>query len=79
LNSREKTLTVNNGKEFAYHQAIDQALGIQTYFADPYCSWQLGSNENFNVLVRHSFPKSGWDSSTNSQPSSPKTACLQHL
>ena len=41
LNSRLKTLTVDNGKEFADNQAIDQTLDIQTYFADPYCSWQL--------------------------------------
>jgi IS30 family transposase len=52
LNARVKTLTVDNGKEFADHQAIVQALGIQTYFADPYCSWQRGSNENFNELLR---------------------------
>jgi IS30 family transposase len=52
-----KTLTVDNGKEFADHQAIDQALGIQTYFADPYCSWQRGSNENFNGLLRQYIPK----------------------
>ena len=38
LSSRVKTLTVDNGKEFADHQAIDQALGILTYFADPYFS-----------------------------------------
>ena len=57
LNSRVKTLTVDNGKEFADHQAIDQALGIQTYFADPYCSWQRGSNENFNGLLRQYIPK----------------------
>ena len=52
LCSRVKTLTVDNGKEFADHQAVDQALGIQTFFADPYCSWQRGSNENFNGLLR---------------------------
>jgi IS30 family transposase len=48
---------VDKGKEFADHQAIDQALGIQTYFADPYCSWQRGSNENFNGLLRQYIPK----------------------
>lgn len=57
LAARVKTLTVDNGKEFANHQAIDQALGIQTYFADPYCSWQRGSNENFNGLLRQYIPK----------------------
>ena len=57
LNSRVKTLTVDNGKEFADHQAIDQALSIQTYFADPYCIWQRGSNENFNGLLRQYIPK----------------------
>ena len=57
LVARVKTLTVDNGKEFANHQAIDQALGIQTYFADPYCSWQRGSNENFNGLLRQYIPK----------------------
>lgn len=57
LAARVKTLTVDNGKEFANHRAIDQALGIQTYFADPYCSWQRGSNENFNGLLRQYIPK----------------------
>jgi transposase, IS30 family len=54
---RVKTLTVDNGKEFAHHQKVDQVLGIQTYFADPYCSWQRGSNENFNGLLRQYIPK----------------------
>ncbi len=35
LNARVKMLTVDNGKEFDDHQAIDYCLGIQTYFADP--------------------------------------------
>jgi transposase, IS30 family len=39
------------------HQAIDQTFGIQTYFAYPYCSWQRGSNENFNGLLRQYIPK----------------------
>ncbi|MDC0309178.1 IS30 family transposase [bacterium] len=62
--SRAKTLTVDNSKEFADHQGIDQTLGIQTYFADPYCSWQRGSNESFNGLLRQYIPKSVvWKSS----------------
>jgi IS30 family transposase len=48
LKSRVKNLTVENRNEFADYQAIDQALGIKTYFADPYCSWHRGSNENLN-------------------------------
>ena len=55
--SRVKTLTVDNGKEFAYHQKVDAVLNIQTFFADPYCSWQRGSNENFNGLLRQYIPK----------------------
>ena len=42
LSARVNTLTVGNGKEFADHQAIDQTLGIQIYFTNPYCSWQRG-------------------------------------
>ncbi len=48
LNSEAKTLTVDKGKEFADHQAVDQSLGTQTSFADPYYSWLRESNENMN-------------------------------
>jgi transposase, IS30 family len=53
-----KTLTYDNGKEFAEHAATDKALGSVAYFADPYSSWQRGSNENLNGLVRQFIPKS---------------------
>ncbi len=53
-----KTLTYDNGKEFADHAIIDQALGSIAYFADPYSSWQRGSNENLNGLIRQYIPKS---------------------
>ncbi len=52
-----KTLTFNNGKEFAEHQRIDTALKSTTYFADTFASWQRGSNENFNGLMRKYIPK----------------------
>jgi IS30 family transposase len=51
------TITSDNGKEFADHQKISKKLGIDFYFADPYSSWQRGSNENYNGLVRQYFPK----------------------
>ena len=52
-----KTLTFDNGKEFAEHSRIDAALNSTTYFADPFASWQRGSNENFNSLLRQYIPK----------------------
>jgi IS30 family transposase len=54
---------MDNGKEFADHQAIDQALGIQTYFSERYCSWHCGSNENFYGLLRQYNPKN-WRTET---------------
>jgi len=52
------TITADNGKEFAYHELMTQALGAQVYFADPYSSWQRGLNENTNGLLRQYWPKS---------------------
>ena len=49
---RVKTLTYDNGKEFASHTQIDQALQSTGYFARPYTSWERGTNENFNGLLR---------------------------
>ena len=57
LQARVATLTFDNGLEFANHSAIDQALNSSSYFADPYASWQRGSNENTNGLIRQYLPK----------------------
>ena len=51
------TITSDNGKEFANHKEIAQALDIDYYFAKPYHSWERGANENLNGLVRQYFPK----------------------
>ncbi|WP_256378621.1 IS30 family transposase [Methylocystis sp. ATCC 49242] len=48
----------DRAKEFAEHSATDKALSSVAYFADPYSSWQRGSNENLNCLVRQFIPKS---------------------
>ncbi|EKT4500030.1 IS30 family transposase, partial [Flavobacterium psychrophilum] len=52
-----QTITSDNGKEFAKHEAIAKSLEIDYYFANPYCSWERGANENLNGLVRQYFPK----------------------
>ncbi len=51
------TITSDNGKEFAGHEEIAIALGIDFYFAHPYHSWERGSNENLNGLIRQYIPK----------------------
>ena len=52
-----KTITTDNGTEFAAHQLITKKLGVNVYFADPYSSWQKGSIENANKLIRQYIPK----------------------
>lgn len=54
------TLTTDNGKEFAKHKELSERLNFDYYFAHPYRSWERGSNENYNKLLRHYFPK-GYD------------------
>jgi len=54
---RVKTITTDNGREFAHHQEIAQQLGAAFYFAHPYSSWERGLNEQVNGLVRQYFPK----------------------
>ena len=46
------TITSDNGKEFAGHEQIANALDTQFYFAHPYASWERGTNENTNGLIR---------------------------
>lgn len=52
-----KTLTVDNGKEFCGHKSVSKSCGIPVFLADAYSSWQRGSNENSNGLLRRYFPK----------------------
>lgn len=52
-----KTGTTDRGKEFACCTDIQSKLGLTLYFADAYSSWQRGSNENSNGLLREFYPK----------------------
>jgi len=51
------TITSDNGREFADHISVTQQLGVPFFFATPYHSWERGSNENLNGLVRQYIPK----------------------
>ena len=52
-----KTITTDNGTEFADWKTIEKELNCQIYFCDTFCAWQKGSNENSNGLLREFFPK----------------------
>jgi IS30 family transposase len=51
------TITTDNGSEFAAHELIIKLLKVPVYFADPYSSWQKGTIENSNKLIRQYLPK----------------------
>lgn len=57
LKAKVKTITFDNGLEFAEHEVISKGLGADIYFAHPYASWERGINENTNGLIRQYFPK----------------------
>jgi len=52
-----RSLTYDNGSEHAEHEMINRALGTRSYFCHPYSSWERGSNENMNGLIRRFLPK----------------------
>jgi len=56
-NSLRRTLTFDNGTEFSDHERLADHLACKIYFAEPYRSWQRGTNENTNGLLRQFFPK----------------------
>jgi len=53
-----KTITFDNGSEFAHHERIAHALGADIYFAHPYAAYERARNENTNGLLRQYLPKS---------------------
>ena len=52
-----KSMTYDNGMEMANHKWLSEKTGMNIYFANPYSSWERGTNENTNGLIRRSFPK----------------------
>lgn len=54
---RVRSVTVDNGTEFHGHKKIEAATDARFYFAAPYHSWERGTNENTNGLIRQYLPK----------------------
>lgn len=52
-----KTLTLDNGVEMSNYEEMELQNQLQIYFAQPYHSWERGTNENTNGLLRFYFPK----------------------
>jgi IS30 family transposase len=73
--SLRRSVTFDNGKEFSEHHRLTRQTGIDVYFAQPYKSWQRGTNENTNGLIRQFFPK-GTDFA---QISHQEVARVEHL
>jgi transposase, IS30 family len=55
--AHRRSITFDNGTEFARCARLEKHLGMQLYFADPGCPYQRGTNENTNGLIRQYFPK----------------------
>jgi len=66
-----KAMTTDNGKEFAHFRVIEEALGASIFFARPYASWERGTCENTNGLLREFLPKG-------SDPNAVTTKQLSH-
>ncbi len=52
-----KTITADNGTEFHDYESVERAIPVKFYFATPYHSWERGTNENLNGLLRQYLPK----------------------
>ena len=57
LSNNIKSITYDNGKEFSKHEKINKILKTKSYFCKPYHSWEKGTVENINGLIRRFFPK----------------------
>lgn len=55
---KRRTITYDNGTEFFFHEFIERGTEAIIYFAHPYSSWERGTNENTNGLLRQYFPRS---------------------
>lgn len=53
----KRTVTFDNGGEFAEHEALSEQTGVQAFFCDPHSPWQRGTIENTNGIIRRDMPR----------------------
>jgi IS30 family transposase len=57
VRSKVRTITLDNGTEFHDYEKVEAQCAVKFYFATPYHSWERGTNENTNGLIRQYLPK----------------------
>ena len=72
------TSTLDNGAEFSEHEATERETGMDIYFAHPYHSWERGTNENANGLIRRYYPKGTYFSNINEKEFKQNVSKINH-
>lgn len=75
---RKHTLTLDNGTEFSDYELTEREVKIDIYYAHPYHSWERGTNENTNGLIRRYFPKGTYFSSIKIQQLNKVVSAINH-
>jgi len=76
--SLRRTMTMDNGTEFAQFKRLEVRLGVKVYFAHPYAAWERATNENTNGLLREFFPKGSDFSTITPSALTRAVRCLNH-
>lgn len=76
--NKKHTITYDNGSEFAEHELTGQYTKLDIYFAYPYHSWERGSNENANGLLRQFFPKGSYFATITQEQIEAATELINH-
>lgn len=75
---KRSTMTYDNGSEFSAYESIENRTGMSVYFAHPYHSWERGTNENTNGLIRRYYPKGTYFSNINEKEFKRNVSKINH-
>lgn len=75
---KKVSMTYDNGSEFSEYESIENRTGMNVYFAHPYHSWERGTNENANGLIRRYYPKGTYFSNINEKEFKRNVSKINH-